>query len=87
MTTSERIASDRQKTYQRRWRDKRAKIKRFIQEIDEGIAALERLPKCADCAAESARLKRSVVCHHTSARRLLNEQVEMARCQLEQLDH
>jgi len=73
--------SERQKLYNQRYRDKQAKIRRFCKEMDAGVVALEKLPKCPDCA------DKPVACDHTPERRGLIKEIEMARAQLEQLEH
>lgn len=74
--------SDQQKKYQRRWREKAAKIKSLTKQIDTSVAALEKLPKCEACQKIPAKR-----CMCTHAHKALNETTEIARCVLEQLEH
>lgn len=80
--------SERQKIYNERYRRKTAKIKSFAKELDQLVAALEKLPACAACDAVSRELKPyRKACEHTPERRKLIVETALVRDHLEQLDH
>ena len=73
--------SERQRGYNKKWRDKQAKIKKLGQELDAMVAAMEKLPRCTAC--ESAQ----VACGHTKARHQALELIEIHRGWLRDLEH
>lgn len=74
------VAAARQKIYNQRHREKKAKIKAFSRQLDDGVNALEKLPKCPACGA-------GVHCAHTPERHKLLQEIELVRAQLEQVEH
>ena len=82
MTTA-KYNAERQKKYNQRAREKKAKIKRLCRELDEAEAALEKLPRCPACAA----LPAGVQCEHTPERRQFMGGSAIIRSQLAEVDH
>jgi hypothetical protein len=83
---------ERQAGYNRKWRQKKAQISALCQEIDEGVARLEKLPLCDPCrtrwvSLQSWRSSATVDCSHTHERRKLMETLQLARAALVQVDH
>ena len=70
----------RQKIYNQRSREKKAKIKRFSHELDAAVEALEKLPKCGDCVTAPA-------CEHTPERQRYVRLADRARAQLADVEH
>lgn len=78
---SRRVNALKQQQYNRKWRAKQAKIKLAVKELDRLADQLAKLPKCAAC--ERDRL----ACRHLPAHRELLERTELARSELQQLEH
>ena len=74
--------SERQKIYNQRYREKQAKIKRLARQLDDAVVAMEKLPKCSACRRVDDQR-----CDHTGERRERVEAAELARNQLQQLEH
>lgn len=72
--------TDRQKFYNQRYREKRAKIQGLSRELDRQVLALEHLPKYAACGP-------ATLCEHTSDRRNQLQTVELVRARLQALEH
>jgi hypothetical protein len=79
--------SEQQKRYARRYREKRKKIASFALQLDRAVASMEKLPSCPECLKEAAQTGQRPECLHSPERRRWNEEAQLARSQLQELDH
>ena len=79
--------AERQKIYNKRYREKQSKIKRLCRELDRLIRELEELPKCPACQSRSLSLGIGVQCDHTAERKQYLGEAAITRAQLEEAEH
>ncbi len=75
--------AERQRQHNAKYRDKKKKVRAAEQDLDELVAALEKLPRCDDCAGSQPRDQ----CQHTRERKKQLLEVELVRARLIELDH
>ena len=73
--------TEQRRRYNIKYRHKVTKIKHYSKELDQLVAALEKLPKCPECKAWG------LACLHTPAHKHLERDAELTRGNLRQLDH
>ncbi|MDE2104249.1 MAG: hypothetical protein KGL39_43835 [Patescibacteria group bacterium] len=79
--------SERQKIYNKRYREKQSKIKRLCRELDRVVRELEELPKCPACENWSGSIGIGVQCDHTADRKQYMGEANITRAQLEEVEH